>query len=125
MAALRRHRPEPCRRGRRDRALPKSRNPGTGFAAIDGARLVGTILVGHDGRRGLIHHLAVDPAARRQGLARRLVARGLLALQARGIGKCHLLVRADNATARHFWRAVQADHRPSLVVYSLNLDEPT
>lgn len=100
------------------------RNPGTSFAAFDGARLVGTILVGHDGRRGLIHHLAVEPAARGRGLARQLVRHGLQALRACGIGKCHLLVQADNASARRFWQAVQAEHRQTLVVYSLSLDGP-
>ena len=95
------------------------RNPGTSFAAFDGQRLVGTILVGHDGRRGLIHHLAVDSDCRRQGLGRRLVQQGLDALARQGIAKCHLLVMADNVEARAFWQAVQAELRTTLVVYSL------
>ena len=48
------------------------RNPGMSFIAkVDGSS-VGSILGGHDGRRGYIHHLAVDTAWRRQGIARRL-----------------------------------------------------
>jgi len=38
------------------------RSPGLSFVAIDGQTIVATILCGHDGRRGLIHHLAVAPA---------------------------------------------------------------
>ncbi len=37
------------------------RNPNTCFAAADGNRIIGVILSGHDGRRGIIHHLCVHP----------------------------------------------------------------
>lgn len=96
-----------------------ARNPGTCYVALDGAKLVATILVGHDGRRGMIHHLAVAASHRRQGIGKRLVAEGLAALGRAGIQKCHLLVFADNAEGREFWQRVGADHRGNLVVYSL------
>ena len=35
------------------------RNPTTSFVALDGDKLVGVIMAGHDGRRGYIHHTAV------------------------------------------------------------------
>src|SRR6185503_5238689 len=73
-----------------------ARNPGLSFVAVDGRTLVGTILCGHDGRRGLIHHLALVPARRREGLGRRLVQSALLALRKAGVQKCHLLVFKNN-----------------------------
>ena len=45
------------------------RNPTTCFVAEQGEKIVGVILSGHDGRRGLIHHLAVAEDCRRQGIA--------------------------------------------------------
>lgn len=36
------------------------RNPGMSFVCYDDEKLTGTILGGHDGRRGYIYHLAVD-----------------------------------------------------------------
>ena len=96
-----------------------ARNPGTSYVALDDAKLVATILVGHDGRRGLIHHLAVAASHRRQGIGKRLVAEGLAALGRAGIQKCHLLVFAENAEGREFWGAVGAEYRDELVVYSL------
>ena len=33
------------------------RNPNTCFAAVKDGRIIGVILTGHDGRRGIIHHL--------------------------------------------------------------------
>lgn len=95
------------------------RNPGTSFVAIQDNQLVGTILVGHDGRRGLIHHLAVGASVRRQGVGAGLVREGLAALGRAGIQKCHLLVFSNNLAGRAFWQAVGAKHRDSLVIYSL------
>ena len=96
-----------------------ARNPGTSYVALDDAKLVATILVGHDGRRGLIHHLAVAASHRRQGIGKRLVAEGLAALARAGMQKCHLLVFAENVEGRAFWQMVGAGHRDKLVVLSL------
>lgn len=100
-------------------ALFLARNPGFSFVAMDGDALVGTILCGHDGRRGLVHHLAVTPGRRREGLGRRLVHSALGALRGAGIHKCHLLVFKANVGAREFWKRIDAEERESLVVFSL------
>ncbi|HXK18518.1 MAG TPA: GNAT family N-acetyltransferase [Polyangiaceae bacterium] len=101
------------------------RNPGLSFVAVDGYTVVATILCGHDGRRGLIHHLAVASAYRRNGLGRSLVARCLAALRHDGIEKCHLLVFRENAAGRAFWQRVGAEERVALSVFSLptSIDE--
>ena len=44
------------------------RNPGMSFVAKQDGMVVGAVLSGHDGRRGYIHHLAVHPDYRRQGI---------------------------------------------------------
>jgi len=56
------------------------RNPGTSCCAWettnpDRPRLIGAVLCGHDGRRGYLHHLAVDRACRRQGIGKALIER--------------------------------------------------
>ncbi len=96
-----------------------ARNPGLSLVALDEGSLVATVLVGHDGRRGLIHHLAVDEGARHRGLGRRLVGQALQRLGAAGIAKCHLLVFEANEPARAFWAAIGAEHRNTLTLYSL------
>jgi N-acetylglutamate synthase len=58
------------------RALAKylARNPACSFVAVTEAGvLAGVSLAGHDGRRGYLHHVAVRPEYRRQGLGRQLV----------------------------------------------------
>lgn len=95
------------------------RNPGLSFVAHEDGELVGTILVGHDGRRGLIHHLVCAPRLRRRGVGRELLQRGLRGLHAEGIMKCHLFVFRNNTEGLSFWRAVQAMERHELALFSL------
>ena len=98
------------------------RNPGTSFVAYDGDELVGTILCGHDGRRGLVHHLVTASSHRRQGIATMLLNRGLHALRDAGIAKCHLLVFRSNSEGLAFWRASRAQERIELTLFSLGTD---
>lgn len=95
------------------------RNPGLSFVVTDGETLVATILCGHDGRRGLIHHLAVAPDYRRRGLARVLVQRALAGLHDDGIKKCHLLVFRENDSGRAFWARIGAEERTAIAIFSL------
>lgn len=84
-----------------------ARNPGLNFVAHDASgKMVGTILGGCDGRRGYLHHVAVDQACRHFGIARHLVEATLTALKQQGIEKCHIFVFRDNTNAVEFWRHV-------------------
>jgi ribosomal-protein-serine acetyltransferase len=82
-----------------------ARNPDLSQVAVDDrGELAGAVLVGQDGRRGMLYHLAVVPAHRRAGLGRRLVDAAQARLHAQGIGRTLILVYADNAPALAFWR---------------------
>lgn len=94
------------------------RNPGLSFVARDGERLVGTVLCGHDGRRGYLQHLAVDRAYRGQGIGRALVERVLEALRAIQINKCHLFVIKENEAAVAFWQHIGWELREDIYTMS-------
>lgn len=99
------------------------RNPGTCFVAEVNGRIVGTILGGHDGRRGYIHHQAVHPDFRRRGIGRKLAEQCQAALQAEGILKAQLVVFSENERAQTFWRSLGWYDRDDLHVMSLFLTE--
>ncbi len=80
-----------------------SRNRGLCFVATIAGEIVGTVLCGHDGRRGILRHLAVKPAFRNRGIGRDLAKRCLRALSAKGIRKCNLYVMKDNPSGTRFW----------------------
>jgi ribosomal protein S18 acetylase RimI-like enzyme len=99
------------------------RNPGlSAVAEVDGT-VIGAVLCGHDGRRGLIYHLAVARSQRRQGVGAALVAASLAALRAEGIRKCHVLVFADNHEANQFWRHQGAKVRTDLTLSTFTIGE--
>lgn len=79
------------------------RNPKTCFGAFSGDRMVGVILTGHDGRRGIIHHMCVHPDFRRMNIAGTLVKLAESALHEEGIQKIFGLVFKDNDVANAFW----------------------
>ncbi len=82
------------------------RNPTTCFVAEEDDRIVGVILSGHDGRRGIINHTAVHSAYRRRGIAKRLVEHAMNALDAEGIAKVLLVVKANNDLGNGFWESI-------------------
>src|SRR6056297_2114848 len=57
------------------------RNAGFSFAAFKDDKLVGSLLAGHDGRRGYLYHLAVHPDFRRKGIAKNLVNQSIKKLK--------------------------------------------
>ena len=103
------------------------RNPRTCFAAVKEDRIIGVILTGHDGRRGIIHHMCVHPDFRRLGIAARLVSAAEEALKKEGIQKVFGLVFVDNDTANAFWEKQGYSLRTNLNYRnkSLNASIPT
>ena len=65
--------------------------------------IVGTVIGGFDGRRGLIYHLAVARECREKGLATQLMEEVERRLREKGCLKCYLLVLNDNAEAADFY----------------------
>lgn len=101
------------------------RNPGSSFAAYDGSNLVGTVLGGHDGRRGYLYHLAVHPAYRKNSIGRNLAESCLSALSADGIQKCHLFIFNRNQDGIAFWKSLGWTFRSDIAVISRIMESGT
>lgn len=93
------------------------RNPGMSAVAVaaEGA-LVGAVLCGHDGRRGYLHHLAVDASHRGRGIARALIVWCFAKLAAEKIPKCNVFLFIHNAAGRAFWEHDGWSYRGDLQV---------
>jgi N-acetylglutamate synthase len=81
-----------------------NRNPGLSRVATMKSGVVAVALCGHDGRRGYIYHLAVDPAYQGRGIAKLLVRECLDGLRRAGLTRANILVARDNPIGREFWR---------------------
>jgi ribosomal protein S18 acetylase RimI-like enzyme len=98
-----------------------SRNPTSCFVAAEDDAIVGAILAGHDGRRGLIYHMTVHERHRRRGIGGALVAAVLDALRAGGITKVLLVVMKTNDTGNQFWESLGFTKRDDLIYRNLSL----
>ena len=100
------------------------RNPSTCFCAVDEEKqMAGVILTGHDGRRGIIHHMCVNPDFRRQGIATNLVKMAEEALKKEGIQKIFGLVFKDNEGGNAFWENQGYTLRTNLNYRNKSLNE--
>ena len=81
------------------------RNPNTSFVAVCEGKVVGVILCGHDGRRGIIQHACVSPDHRREGIGQKLVELALDALDKEGITKVLLVAFKKNEGGNKFWES--------------------
>jgi len=78
-------------------------------------------LCGHDGRRGYIYHLAVDPAYQARGVGRRLMDECLAGLRRAGLKRALILVASDNPVGLKFWRRHGWEEVPGPIVMGIDL----
>jgi ribosomal protein S18 acetylase RimI-like enzyme len=73
------------------------------LVAIINSEIVGTVLGGFDGRRGLIYHLAVSRPFREKGIASQLMIAIESRLKSKGCIRSYLFVTEDNPEAMQFY----------------------
>jgi ribosomal protein S18 acetylase RimI-like enzyme len=81
-------------------------NPEWFLVAEAGGRIVGAVMAGYEGHRGWINYLADEPAHRRNGLGRSLMAEAERVLRAAGCPKINLQVRPENKEVIAFYEAI-------------------
>ena len=86
------------------------------FVADEDGRLVGTIMLGHDGHRGWLYRLAVAPDRRGRGIGRALVDEAERWLAARGVAKVNLMIRGGNAAVRDVYARLGYAVEPRIVM---------
>ena len=82
------------------------RNPTTSVVAEKDGRIVGSILCGHDGRRGCLYHVCVDEDYRRHGIGKRMVVFVMKALKEEKINKVSLIAFTENDIGNAFWNTI-------------------
>jgi ribosomal protein S18 acetylase RimI-like enzyme len=71
------------------------------LAEADG-RVIGSVLGGYDGRRGMVYHLAVSGPYRQLGIGQALMNALEERLRAKGCLRCYLLVARGNPAAQFY-----------------------
>lgn len=98
------------------------RNPESSVVAVEDSRVVGAILCGHDGRRGCMYHVCVDPEYRMRGIGKSMVVFAMNALKKEHISKVSLIAFTQNDVGNKFWRCIGWTKREDLNYYDFVLN---
>ena len=94
------------------------RNEGLSQVAVEDGKIVGTVLAGHDGRRGFIHHMAVLPEYRRRHIGHALAQKAIEMIRSEGIEKTHIFCYQNNETGQKFWSDFGFKKRDDVFLFS-------
>jgi ribosomal protein S18 acetylase RimI-like enzyme len=91
------------------------RDPDLFLVAESEGSIIGSVIGGYDGRRGLIYHLAVAASFRGRGIGSSLMEEVESRLRAKGCLKCYLMVVEGNIEAEQYyqqrgWQAMNTVH---------------
>ncbi|MCI8925276.1 MAG: GNAT family N-acetyltransferase [Lachnospiraceae bacterium] len=99
-----------------------SRNPGISVVAVKDGEIVGSILCGHDGRRGCLYHVCVREDCRMQGIGKSMVVYCMDALEREHISKVSLIAFTKNDIGNAFWKGIGWTKREDLNYYDFVLN---
>lgn len=98
------------------------RNPGSSVVAVKDGKIVGSILCGHDGRRGCLYHVCVHENYRMQGIGKSMVVYCMNALEKEHISKVSLIAFTRNDIGNAFWKEIGWTKREDLNYYDFVLN---
>lgn len=99
------------------------RNPTTSIVAEEEGEIVGSILCGHEGRRGCFYHVCVAEEHRMKGIGTQMAKMAMDALRAEKINQVCLIAFTDNQVGNQFWEQSGWKRREDLNYYDLSLNE--
>ena len=86
------------------------------LVAVEDGKIIGSVMVGHEGHRGWLYYVSADPARRGQGIGKAVVTAAEEWLRARGVPKAMLLVRDTNTQVQGFYQGLGFETAPRVVM---------
>jgi ribosomal protein S18 acetylase RimI-like enzyme len=84
-------------------------------------KIIGAVMGGYDGRRGLIYHLAVHESFRGRGIGSQLMDEVEARLRSKGCLKSYLLVTGDNTEVETYYQNRGWYHMDSIHLFGKEL----
>ena len=82
----------------------------------EAGRIIGSVMVGHDGHRGWFYYVGAHPEAQRGGIGRAMIRAGEAWLRGHGIAKVQLLVRDTNTRVVPFYENLGYEVSPRVIM---------
>lgn len=98
-----------------------ARDPDLFLVAESDGRIIGSVIGGFDGRRGLVYHLAVAVSFRGMGVGTCLMDELESRLRSKGCLKCFLLVAPDNPEVETYYQQRGWQHMDNVRIYGKEL----
>lgn len=86
------------------------------FVGRTGSQVIGSVCVGHDGHRGWVYYLGVQPTARSKGHGTALMRHAEAWLAGQGVVKVQLMVRPGNLATRTFYARIGYEPNPCRIM---------
>jgi ribosomal protein S18 acetylase RimI-like enzyme len=98
-----------------DIALARARENSTVLVGRAGGAIAASVMVGHDGHRGWVYYVAVDPGRQKKGFGRAIMDAAEQWLRAAGLPKLQLMVRRENSKANAFYQSIGYEEADTVV----------
>jgi N-acetylglutamate synthase len=94
------------------------RNPKLCFVGKVDNKIVGVVMGGFDGRRGYVHHLAIDPNYQNKGFGKLMMEKLMERFKKLKVHKVHLFVEKRNEKVINFYNNLGWNLRDDLIMMS-------
>ena len=94
------------------------RNPHLFLIGKRDEKVIGVVMGGFDGRRGYVHHLAVDPNYQKKGYGKMIMDELMKRFRKMRVHKVHLFIEKYNKEVVKFYQNLGWDIRDDLIMMS-------
>ena len=94
------------------------RNPSLLLVGKLDEKLISVVMGGFDGRRGYVHHLAVDPDYQKKGFGKMIMDELIARFRKMGVHKVHLFIEKYNKEVVEFYINLGWEIRDDLIMMS-------
>jgi ribosomal protein S18 acetylase RimI-like enzyme len=99
-------------------ALILERNPGLFLIGRDQEKVIAVVIGAFDGRRGYVHHLAVDPDYQKKGYGKTILNELIERFKQNRIQKIHLFIQKENKEVLDFYSKEGWEIREDIIMMS-------
>ncbi|KKM85153.1 hypothetical protein LCGC14_1291890 [marine sediment metagenome] len=94
------------------------RNPNLFLIGRKNQKIIAVVMGGFDGRRGYVHHLAIDPDFQKKGYGRMMMDKIHNIFLQMGVHKVHLFIEINNKEVVNFYESMGWEKRDDLIIMS-------
>ncbi len=94
------------------------RNPNLFLIGRKNQKIIAVVMGAFDGRRGYVHHLAIDPDFQKKGYGRMMIEKIHNIFLQMGVHKVHLFIEINNKEVVNFYESMGWEKRDDLIIMS-------